>query len=243
MPAGFLYISSKDRMFNSNQNSFEVQVNASDAFNFEQNMLTVDSIIFTNLCYPVNSTNNTIKFFEDAALRTITLTEGYYTSSTFLTELTTQVNASTTSTYSFAISSSTGKLTISRTAGANQFYIASCTALPILGFSGSDSLTNGPATGSYPVNLSGSNFVDFTMNFESHNCKTGRNFGDIFARVPLDKPFGSIITWKNDNTDDIQIPGNLRTIRIEMFDQWENPFNMPYNAYVSIVLKLKTPDY
>lgn len=243
MPSGFLYISSRNRLYTSSANSFEVQMNASDVFNFQQNTMTVDSIIFSNLCYPINNNNNDISFYEGVNLKTCSLTEGYYTTSTFITELQTQMNAVATNTYSAAISSSTGLLTITRTAGASQFSITTCSALNVLGFTGTDALSNGPITGAYPVNLSGTNYVDFTFNLDSYNCKTGRDIGDIFARVPVDKAYGNIITWRNENEDEVVVPGTLRNLRIEMFDEWENPYNLPYNANISIVLKMHSPDY
>jgi len=140
--------------------------------------------------YNVNSNNNTLVWEEIAGGGEITstLTPGNYTSTTFATEVKTQLDADTNNaaTYTVSVSAASNKMTIS--AGAN-FTISVASSSKLTGFSSA----SGAATshiGADVVNLSGPNQLYLRSNIAtridtSAVIKNDKIFNNVLAIVPI----------------------------------------------------------
>ena len=109
----------------------------------------------------------------------------------------------------------------------------------ILGYETSGASFVNSTTGTYPINLAGTNWIDVTLNIQSMNTKSGRQLpSDIYCRVPIDRAFGSLISWTNMNPSSIPIDHNFQELRVELFDDQGRAYRLPYNASFSVVLRL-----
>lgn len=140
--------------------------------------------------YNVNSNNNTFSWEEDAGggAITSTLTAGNYTSTTFATELKTQMDADTNNaaTYTVTISAATNKMTIS--AAAN-FSISVANSSKLTGFS-SASASATSHIGADVVNLAGPNQLYLRSNVATRIetdavIKNDKIFNNVLAIVPI----------------------------------------------------------
>jgi len=235
----YIYISSQDERFTGEAHTFDIELNSSDTFSLDNSTLSIDSVSFSNLQYPINRFNNTVIFQENGVAVNITATiaEGNYTILTFCAALKSALeNHAGAPTYTCSVSSTSNKLTISSTGTLK--LIGGTALLKVMGFAPTSGFA-ASSVGGYPINLSGANYVDIVIgNFTTKSTKSGRNIGEIFARVPLDKSFGSMIQWNNPNDDNIQVAGTINNLHFEMYDEFGNPYEMPLNGYVSVVIKV-----
>lgn len=205
--------------------------------------LAVQSVSIPNMVYPINSKNNKIYWKEDGgATITSTLTENNYSGTQVATELQTQLNADTGIARVYAVSYDTQskKLTIDTGILPNtiQFVSGDNDAYIELGFEGDSSALN-QYEGAYPVYLAGSQYIDIqadiTTNNYSSNGKT-----NILERIPLNFNFGSIITYQNTTDDYIDLnEDSINTLEVRILNDKGNLWELPANAQVSLVCKLK----
>lgn len=239
--SSYVYINSKDRTYiSANPSSFEIELNQSDSLDYQNSIISIQSITFANLNYPINIYNNVIVFQENGINTDLTATipQGIYDASTFCTQLSLALGNPGVESYTCSISSTTGLLSISST---GTLKIKDCSGLKVIGFEAMIVFSNS-ALGNYPVNLAGSNYVDIVIhNFYTRSTKTGTNIGEVFCRIPLNKPFGNVITWQNTTDDNQQVSMNVNNLRFELFDEWERPFILPNNANISIQMKISFP--
>jgi len=240
----FLFINSNDREYSSDTSPNHFHILMRGMYNdYPKIAVSLENITFYNLEYGINSNNNTLLFREDgndAKTYTATITAGNYNTTDFCTALATAMGTAGTNVYSATYSPITGKITITCVL-PDTFKIVGGTLLNDLGFIAQTSFAAG-STGVYPINLAGTTYVDLCMNLYCKNQKTGRNYGRVFARIPVDKPYGSLITWVNaSDTDNITLSGDqLDELYIDLFDDKGNPFDLPKNATVSITLRVQT---
>ena len=205
--------------------------------------MAIQSISIPNMVYPINSNNNKIYWKEDGgAVITSTLTENNYSGMEMATELQTQLNADTgiARVYTVTYDSQSKKLNINTGILPNtiEFVDGNNNAYAELGFNSSAGSAN-QYTGAYPVYLSGTQYIDIqadiTTNNYSSNGKT-----NILERIPLTANFGSIITYQNASDDYIDLnEDSINTLEIRVLDDKGNLWQLPQNAQISIVCKLK----
>lgn len=222
-------------------NRFVIGLPPSDAFNFDSVKIAIDSVCFNNLAYPINSSNNALTFSinNNPTEYTATLSEGVYTISTFTSALSNALAlASGNANFTITFSTVTNKVTIAN-AVVNFKLIGGSMLQQVLGFESQTSFSNS-STALYPLNIAGSNWVDLTMNIYSNNTKSGRQLAqDIYARIPIDKGFGNLISWSDLDSSAIPIEHNFQELVIELFDENGNPFQLPSNASFSVVIRLE----
>lgn len=239
--SSYIFINSNDRLYKSSSSpsDFLIQINTA-ASEMPKTSLSLEQISFLNLEYGINSNNNTLVFREnsdDVTSFTITIPEGNYTSTTFPTALKTAMDAAGANTYTVTYSSTTGKLNITTTI-PDTFKLVSGSLLNYIGYEATSFLTAHSAL--FPLNLSGSSYVDVCLGLLNRNMKTGINYGRVFARIPLNVGFGSLISYVNySDKDDVTISSDeLDELRIQLFDDQNKLLVLPNNCVVSIVLKV-----
>jgi hypothetical protein len=140
--------------------------------------------------YNVNSNNNTFSWQESAGggVITSTFTAGNYTSTTFATEVKTQMDADTNNaaTYTVTISTATNKMTI--TAGAN-FTIYVAVSQKLTGFTTVPSAST-TQIGDNVINLAGPNQLYLRSNIATRIdtnavVKNDKIFNNVLAIVPI----------------------------------------------------------
>lgn len=210
--------------------------------------ISVRSIEFPNTVYPTNEYNNVVEVTEDGVNAwTISLTENVYTGSTFATALASSLNDvdvsnPLTGTYTVTYDSTSKKFTITSTV-AFTFVLVSNSAYDSMGLSTSDFSSYATTwTSSYPAILSGTQYVDVITNISnlSYNSK---NSGHIICRVPVNVSFGNTVFYKNDFNDNLVTSTlHLDEVSLKLKDDNNNPFKLPDNAYLSLVLNIETDE-
>ena len=233
----YYFIDSRNKIYESNA---DFSISESD-FNLEPGVsvsIALDECVFYNTQYPINSNNNTFIFQENdtATNITATLTPGNYTGSSIATELQTQMNSVGSNTYSVSYDSGTGKLIISETLPDN-FKLVSINE--IFGF---EIMTSFEATrtGDNPAVLSGVEYVDLMLpSLISNNVSTNNNRNGIIKRIPLDLPWGSLIVYKSQESDQSVIINKeyLNNIQVRLLNPDGTVFDLRENSHLSIVLK------
>lgn len=215
----FIYIDSEDRT-SGVSNSFSVQL--SD-FNLKQGAsvhVSLHECSFLNCEYPINSNNNTITFYEassTATLYTATIAEGNYSSTTFPTALKSALESASGNAYTYTVSiaSATDKLTISTTLPA-VFQLVSVPSWTGLSSGTSFAATT---TGTYPLNLSGIEYVDLLCpTLINDNINIGVNTNSILKRIPITVPYGSLSFYQSQGEDESVAvdPLRLNNLRFEL---------------------------
>ena len=204
--------------------------------------VSVDSLEFYNCQYPINSTNNIIQFSEnndDGTTYTATLTVGNYTGDDLATEIATQFNSATGNAYVYTCTynGTTGKLSIGGLTLPDVFKITSIDEL--YGF---DVMTTYKVSqeGDRVAILSGYEYVDLLLpSLISENMTNGVNTNGIAKRISLDYSFGSLITYKQMESDQSVIVNKeyLNSLRVELKNPDGTFYNLPDNCYLSLTLK------
>lgn len=235
----FIYIDSEDRTY-GNPNNFSVEL--SD-FNLKQGAsvhVSLHECSFLNSQYPINSNNNIITFYEASdtgTLLTATLNEGSYSESTFPAELKRALEAGSGNTYTYtvAISPTTNKITVTLTLPDVIQFVSVPSWLGIETGTSFASVT----TATYPVNLSGIDYVDVLMpSLINDNINVGVNTNSIIKRIPVAVPYGSLAYYQA-STDDETVsvnPQYLNNLRVQI----RNPDGTLYDLNgqrLSLVLK------
>lgn len=172
--------------------------------------------------YPINSNNNIMRMRErttsaipgsNDAYTTVTITPGYYNSSTIGLALTTAFsNAGLTGTYSVSYNSLTGKITIASSNRyfdilfTNEFSAKLCTVpLGFDPYTQANVINVQTITPPHVIQLGGPTWVLLrgTLGIGSGDtfvtCDDGtsRNMGNIIATIPVNCQQGGTITWSN----------------------------------------------
>jgi hypothetical protein len=242
--SSYIYCNRQDDIYEQGgfSNSFLISIPPSDAINFDQVRISIDSICFNNLAYPINGDNNTLLIStanNNAVVHTATVPEGNYNEATFITALLSALQTATGSAgFTATVNPANARVTL--TNNVVVFRLRGGSMLTsILGYEGAGSLFANSAVASYPINLAGTNWVDVTLNIQSMNTKSGRQLpSDIYCRVPLDRAFGSLISWTNMTPSSIPIDHNFQELRVELFDDQGQAYRLPYNSSFSVVLRL-----
>ena len=193
--------------------------------------ISLQSIILPNLVYPVNSNNNTVVFSEDGAGSfTATLTPGSYTSSEFISELKTQLDAAGANIYTVLYDSTTYKITIT-TSGTSVQILEASTSLKVLGFPSTGSADASSITSSYPIRLDGSQYIDIITSLPSGNIVSDNR--PVFARIPLAVAYGELLFHEFEVKQSLPLRhDSIITLDMRLTDDEGNSFELPINANV-----------
>jgi hypothetical protein len=203
--------------------------------------VSLQNIEFPNTVYPINTYNNKVYFNEGAGNLTATLGSNVYTLSEMATELQTQMNSAGAHTYTVVADTQAKKLTITDTTVTFYFLTGANDAYEELGFD-STLFTNTLAASEvsdYPVQLSGSRYVDVITNFSTHNHSVSST-ASVMVRVPLNVPFGSLVFYEPTTDDRLFITTTaINEIYMELRDDKGNSYALPRNAHVGMTLKIE----
>ncbi len=205
--------------------------------------LNLESVEVPNGVYPVNEYYNKVSVLEGGgATLTVTLTSSNYTGSTIVSHLATLLTTESaatgsTATYTGSYDSSTKKITIS-SSSTFAFRAVANDAYELLGIETLTASVGASKTGDYPVNLSGSAFVDLVTNFSSNNWTSGYS-SNVLGRIPLTGSFGDVLQVQFPAKDPIQISGSgFSEFKCLMRDDHGNPWKLPGNMHLTMVLRI-----
>ena len=247
-------MSSAQLLFLDSNNATQIGETPSDLifslnFNTGNNMsnyaLSIQSVTFPNAVYPITDDNNKVYFKEDGGgTLTATLSNQNYTGSQFAIELATQLDAESLAsglgrTYTVSFNSNTDKLTISAGDLPNTIqFVSGLNDVNLeAGFDPNQSALN-QYVGAYPINLSGSAYVDVQADISTQNYSSNGK-SNILERIPIDSNYGSIIIYQNTTDDYIRLnESSISTIEIRLLNDKGALYELPKNANVSFVIKL-----
>jgi hypothetical protein len=234
----YLFVSSKDKI-SGTPADFTVFINPNNHIRDHQVSLSLKRFILLNLQYGVNTTNNTLVFEENGSGTdlTTTITPGVYDSTTFATVLKTALDLVGANTYTVTYNDTTKKYTIAAD-GINTFKLVSGSINQVIGWpsTGMSAFVNSE-TGSYPINLAGTDYIDVYSNLGNQNLKSGNNLrGYLLARIPVEVGYGSMIVanTEHDATFNIINPQSLQELRIQLYDDKNELMDLPDNCTVSM---------
>jgi len=202
------------------------------------------SVAFNNLRYPINSTNNSLVVSENSGAGSFTLSiaENLYTGISLATYLSTQMTSASTQaiTYTIAYNNDSKKLSFSASA-LNFRILSTSTCLEELGFDRtgmSSFVASIPAP--YPVQISGSPYVDILSNLPTRNTSSNGYF-NVLCRVPLEVAFGSLISYQPPSPVVIRMSASdFDGIDLSMRDYKSNPFSLPPTCNVCYTFKFNS---
>lgn len=199
---------------------------------------SVENVFFPNLVFPVNSTNNTLYYYENggAVLKTATIpANASYNGSSIASALQTAMNNNGGNNYSVTYSSTTFTILIYTTLGNTFKVLSTSTCLSILGISAMSSFAIS-CQGAYTVNLAGTAYVDVATNIQCRNITSGYS-RNIIARIYLTQPVGSY-QYYQDTIEDAMVLHNseLTNLDITLYDDQGSIWNLPSNAFFCMTL-------
>lgn len=203
--------------------------------------ISLQNIEFANTVYPINRHNNKLYFSEDGnPTVTATLSVNSYTYTTMAVELKAQLEAAGAGTYTVTYNTSSKKFTIAVSGGATNFQWVTGVdnAYEELGFDESLFTNSISLTSNYPINLSGSRYVDVVTNFSgfNHSVSTTAN---VLVRVPIDVNFGSVVFYEPNTDDNLFVSADqLDDIYVQLRDEKGNFWELPKNSHLSITFKI-----
>ena len=206
--------------------------------NIPQCNILVEQVVLTNMFYPINSNNNVLTIQDSANnIGYLQLPYGEYSGSSICSALQSLVGAPLTCTLSFTYSTVTNCITITST-NAVSFQVISSPLAQSLGFSNT-TLLNTQAIGDYPINISGPSFIDLYTSLSLSSVNTS-GFSTL-ARIPLNFPFNSLITWEPQERAIIHqlTQRSITFIQIELRGSDGTVLSLPKDGLFSIVLKLE----
>lgn len=232
------HISSNDRSLGTNEN-FTTYID--DITPDLDKELSIQSLSIPYSYYAINSNNNdfTVDFGTTSA--TITVTEGNYTLATIATELKTQMDASTSFTWTITGNNLTNKISYTTT---DDFDIITDTVnYRWLGFdkSSTNSSSSSTLVSSNVVDLMATQYIDIRSNILV-NSTYNRNRGDryLLARIPtrVDNAFDTIF-FSSQTMDFVKVKyQHINNISLQLLDDNGNELNLnglPWN--ITLILR------
>ena len=182
--------------------------------------------------YNINVYNNVLKYSIDGlpTIYTITLIRGNYNSNSLISELQNEFIANSHTDITIAISSITGCLTITKTAGSLTLLYTDSTVLKVLGFLTTQDYTTtlGILNAPFPLNLLGTlklRIASDTLQTNNLDSSVGGNF-NILATIPIESSNFGIILFDNfANTQSLLDNKFLDSFDIKIIDDDNNLIN------------------
>jgi len=203
--------------------------------------IALKSVTLANIRPLFHSGNNTLVFEEDGAGTdfTATILEGTYTASELVTELKTRLDAAGDNVYTVSYDSKTFKLTI-ETNGTSIRILDTSTCLNEIGYRAQTSFVATSTTGDFPIRLDGTQFIDLLTNLSVDGISSN-GLSNIFSRVPMNVPIGTVLSYESDELEFKQLSGDsLQSIQIRLRDDRGSAYVLPSNCQVQYTFVLST---
>lgn len=227
--AHYIHLNTRDRESGTNQNAtFSVRRGSlPEAFR-----ATLESIQFPHQMYPFSTDreNTFLEVIESGTPKTVVFdVNRNYTGTSLATELTTAMNAAMTGTVTVTYDTETKKLTFVSTATFS--FSAASTSLNELG-SPSTTVTATSHESRFPVDLSGTKYVDVVSTMGGHRnvCTTGP-YG-VLARMPALASFGEVVLYEPPQRHEVQCMLHGETLTIQLRDDRGRLVQLGDNGYV-----------
>ncbi len=203
--------------------------------------IALDAAIIPNCRFPINSTNYTVSWLDDATPHTGTLTAGYYTGTTLAAALLVILDAGGTAGHAVTYDTGSGLMTVTAAAGTTITLTANTFATFIGVTTGVASAVGGSLTAYGPVRIDGPEYIDIrcTLVVPNQVYSSAANNSSI-VRVPLYGGYGSVAYHTVENLHFLEFPSTgLRHLQMSLFDPQGNPFTLPINCQCSYTFRLK----
>jgi hypothetical protein len=195
-----------------------------------------------NSIYNVDSRNNLLRFTDNNGAATATITSGWYTTATFPAAVKSALDtASGGVTYTVSISSTSGKILITPSAGnlTLRFSTTANSAAPLLGFNNVDTAAATSQTGDNIVNLNYLLSINVTIENEPEihtstgNCTT-------FC-IPIDVNSQEFISWSPLSDSHAQIVyfnNPVKLLNLKLVDDSNNVLNLNGGEWYMLLRKI-----
>lgn len=217
----------------SNNNKFTLD-------NYISGVWKLLSFSFTNNIFNVNNHNNKIYFTEASTSRTATLTNGYYDINELKTEITTQMNSVSSSTFSITLDTKTRKYTFTNSPVTNFYFTfgtnTTNSARKLLGMNKTDGTSSTTQTSDKPIDLNTCQNIFITINEDNNTDINGLSFFNASLVINGVGEFGQTLRYNNnDNFDQYVRFRNTKTLIINFHDSNNN--NIDLNSEYQIILQ------
>lgn len=192
-----------------------------------------------NSQYNINSTNNKL---EVTSIGTVTITPGFYDSTTLMNNLQSALNALSSGTWTCSYNATTGLVTIGCNASKTINWTTS-TITSVLGFS-AGSQTGTSFVGTNILNLSSSFYILIKSQnlVENFNCMTVKGTDFILEKIPINVPMGSLINYQCPNTElsyyEYSSQRDIGVIDIALMDLNNNLINIQTDWSMTVQFEL-----
>ena len=216
----------------SNDNNFTLD-------NSIEGVYRLISFVATNNIYNVNDNNNKIYVNENGTNYTITLTNGYYDSTDFQTNISTAMNGVLTGTIGVSYDDNTRKYTITNTLPMYFTFGSNTTnsARKLLGFNANDPLIfSTTQTSDNPIDLNVCKNIFITISEDDNRNIEGIDFFNCSLIVNGISDFGGIMRYVDvDNFSQIVKFKNTKNLNVSFHDANNNSINL--NSEYQIILR------
>ena len=216
----------------SNNNNFTLD-------NSIEGVYRLISFVATNNIYNVNDNNNKIYVNENGTDYTITLTNGYFDSSDFQTNISTAMNAVLTGTISISYDDNTNKYTITNTLPIYFTFGSNTTnsARKLLGFNQTDgNPSTTTQTSDNPIDLNTCKNIFITITEDDNRNIEGIDFFNCSLIVNGISDFGGIMRYVDiDNFSQIVKFKNTKNLNVSFHDASNSNINL--NSEYQIILR------
>lgn len=201
--------------------------------------VSLQSVQFANSVYPIGAFNSRIYISDSGAVQTLDVPSNSYTGTEIAAALQTLFNATAglTGVYTVIYDYQSKLLNISSTVA---FLLATgdYDCYEELGFDSDLFASATSFTSSYPVQLSGTHYIDVLSNFSSLNFSVSGSTNTL-VRIPLDVGFGEIVYYEPQTDDALEVSANqLHEVYISLRDERGYPWPLPKNSHMSLCLKV-----
>jgi hypothetical protein len=224
-----LFINSADRIYTNEPSTNFSVFDISDMYANQEKDIALSQITIPNSIYSINDNNNTFILTSLDLGATdglnVSLSNGNYNNNSFITELTTQLDAlSLGATFTASISSTQQKLSITSSTGDftitadNQNYI-------YLGLDKSNSKSSSSSVwiSDNVIDLSGTRYIDFIIDIplaSNNNKNLNKN---ILSRIWKNADNFDTIFYKNNDFNFVKmLTTSFNGLRITLLDEWGN---------------------
>jgi len=208
-------------------------------------LIALQHMEFSNTVYPINAQNNILSITDDGGTDLLAVTPGSYTGTSLASAIAALMNGSATLSGAYTVvydSLISRLLTFTIVGGTVSFQF---NAVDKNIYEETGILTLGtPFTSLYEtenvLDISGTRYVDVIMpNFSTFNW-TSTSTSAVLARIPIDVPFGFVLTYEAETDDNLFVSTrSLNEITMRLIDDHGRLWELPNNSHVSLVLKLK----
>lgn len=93
------------------------------------------------------------------------------------------------------------------------------------------------------VDISASAYMDIAFNLSSSTLSTANLNRMIVSRVPIDVPYGEVVSFQENHPLEFLInTQQMNSLRVTLYNQWNQFYVLPDNANLSIVIQLENID-